>query len=75
MKRVTIESMIKEDLGYCCLWAFFTRNKKTGMIAMRLGVTPRAVRLYKARFNNGGYQCECKEGACLRHVLAKLKAS
>lgn len=44
MTRPTVRSMILEDLGYCCLWFFFDRYKKTALIAARLGVSERAVR-------------------------------
>ena len=64
-----IPGFITEDLGYCCLWAFFTRNKRTGMIALRLGVSDRAVRLYKARHKAGEFKCECK-GNCLKARIA-----
>lgn len=48
MTRPTVEGMVTKDLGYCCLWFFFTRFRKTGTIAARLGVSPQAVRQNKA---------------------------
>jgi hypothetical protein len=53
------------SLGYCCWWAFFRRNKRTGMIATRLGCSDRAVRYQKARFKAGERRCENCEG-CLK---------
>jgi len=55
-------------LGYCCLWAFFTRNKRTEMIAIRLGVSSRAIRLYKARHGEGEFSCgDCTN--CLKRIV------
>lgn len=44
MPRPTIRSMVLGDLHYCCLWFFFSRFRRTGLIAARLGVSPQAVR-------------------------------
>ena len=44
----TIQSMICDDLGYCCEWYFFSRFSNTDLIAARLGVSTRAVRYHKA---------------------------
>jgi hypothetical protein len=56
MARLSIRSMIVEDLGYCCPWFFFSRFRRTALIAARLGVTPQAVRA--CRSTCGG--CEGK---------------
>lgn len=64
MPRLTIKSMILQDLGYCCLWFFFSRHKKTALIADRLGVSDRAVRY--TRDGCGGCANETK---CLRKRL------
>lgn len=62
------ERLIKQGLGYCCLWAFFKLFRQTPMIALRLGVTPRTVRLYKARFRGGEYKCEgCAK--CMKQAI------
>lgn len=55
--RQTVEDLVREGLGYCCLYAFFRVNKRTGLIAARLGVTDRAVRKWKARFKSGELRC------------------
>lgn len=70
--RITIASLIQNDLGYCCLWAFFTRNTRTVMIALRLGVTTRAIRKHKELFREGVYKCEgnCN---CLKSYLERSK--
>ena len=52
-----IRSMIVEDLGYCCPWVFFQVFRKTSLIATRLGVAPRSVRIVKARCDNGEEKC------------------
>jgi hypothetical protein len=67
-RKSLIETLITGNLGYCCLWAFFKRNKSTYMIALRLGVSARAIRQYKARYKAGEYKCECKE-RCLKSLL------
>lgn len=60
--------LIKDGLGYCCLWAFFSMFKRTELIAIRLGVTPRTIRLYRARFRGGEYKCEeCQK--CMKRVV------
>lgn len=64
MPRLSVKSLITQDLGYCCLWFFFTRYKKTGLIAARLGVTERAVRYAKAEVRSGCSKCEGRE-ACM----------
>lgn len=48
MTRPTVERMVTQDLGYCCLWFFFSRFRKTGLVAARLGVSPQAIRQNKA---------------------------
>lgn len=65
-----MESLIREGLGYCCLWAFFARYKRTGMIAARLGVTERAIRYHKADFRAGCLKCEKRE-KCLKEHLKR----
>lgn len=71
-RTYTLRQLITENLGYCCMFAFFTRNHRTCMIALRLGVTDRAVRKCKALFKAGEYSCEgC--GNCLKSTLEKLK--
>jgi hypothetical protein len=68
MNTNTIQYMITQGLGYCCLYAFFRRNKQTGMIAARLGVTERAVRYHKEKMKNGEYVC-AKLPTCLKACL------
>lgn len=57
-KRSPFETLVCGGLGYCCPYAFLRVNKQTGMIAARLGVTERTVRLWKARFNSGELKCQ-----------------
>lgn len=56
-RHLSVELLITEGLGYCCAWVFFMRYKRTALIAARLGVTTRAVRYAKARFNSGEIKC------------------
>jgi hypothetical protein len=68
------EYLITRALGYCCLWAFFSLFRQTGQIAQRLGVTPRTIRLYKARFRGGGFKCEgCEK--CMKKVVKTINHS
>ena len=63
MTRLTVRSLIVEDLGYCCPYFFFRHYKQTALIAARLGVTERAVRYAKAEAKS---QCVCEgKGNCL----------
>jgi hypothetical protein len=57
MTRPTVKSLIIEDLGYCCLWFFFKHYRQTGVVADRLGVTPRAIRYAKADVDEGREVC------------------
>jgi len=58
MKRNSIEWLIWDGLGYCCEWKFFSLYHDCEVIAARLGVTSRAVRNHKARFEAGELCCE-----------------
>jgi hypothetical protein len=71
-RKSLTEQAITENLGYCCMWAFFFWNKRTGMIALRLGLSTRTIRSYKEKFNNGEFSCEgtCK---CMREKLKRNK--
>lgn len=65
----TVRNLIcSKGLGYCCPWIFFKYFKRTGMIADRLGVTPRAIRLHKAEFREGLIACEGRPN-CMKHKL------
>jgi len=67
-KRFSVPTAITEDLGYCCTWFFFHRFGRTGLIAARLGVDPRTVRIHKARVMNGECTCENKEN-CMKKLV------
>lgn len=65
MTRPTVLSMVTQDMGYCCLWFFFSRFRKTGLVAARLGVSPQAIRQNRATC--GG----CKQAAnCIDKKIA-----
>ena len=68
MTRPTVERMVTEDLGYCCLWFFFSRFRQTGLIAARLGVSPQAIRQNKA--SCGG--CKGREGCLDKKITLAL---
>lgn len=61
----------EEGLGYCCPAALFRVTKRTGMIAARLGMTDRTVRLWKARFKAKEIGCE-KQPNCLHRPLKDM---
>ena len=67
-QRQTIRELITAGLHYCCPYAFFRLNKRTEQIALRLGVSTRAVRYWKMAFKQGDMRCEgCKK--CLKGRL------
>lgn len=64
----SVENLITSGLGYCCAWVFFRRFRRTALIAARLGVTTRAVRYAKARFNSGEMQCQHCENCMEKRI-------
>lgn len=70
MTRPTIRSMVTGDLGYCCLWFFFSRFRKTGLIAARLGVSRQAICV--ARNGCGG--CQLRTNCMDRRVTVDRRA-
>jgi Fe-S-cluster-containing dehydrogenase component len=66
--RSQFEKLVCVGMGYCCPYAFFRVNKRTGAIATRLGQTPRTIRLWKAKFNAGELKCGKLE-ACMKQQL------
>lgn len=67
-QRQTVRRLITEGLGYCCPFIFFHRYKKTGLIALRLGVEERTVRYWKMAYRQGDLKCEkCQK--CLKDKL------
>lgn len=67
-KRITVKHLICEGLGFCCEYAFFKLQKRTGLIADRLGVTDRAIRYHKLAFKDGNMACERRD-KCLKGKL------
>lgn len=67
-ERQTIKKLVCTGLGYCCLWSFFKLFKKTSQIALRLGVSDRAVRYHRQAFRRGELSCECRDN-CLKGKL------
>jgi hypothetical protein len=54
------------------MYGFFSIYKQTSMIALRLGVSSRTVRIYKAKFKEGEYECE-KIDCCLKKAITEIK--
>ncbi len=72
MARPTVISLVTEGLGYCCTWFFFKHFRQTSLIAARLGVSDRAVRLAKERVDSGEDVCKrCERCLHARITLEK----
>jgi hypothetical protein len=69
--RFTVSYLIKHGLGYCCLWFFFRRFKQTALIAARLGVTERVIRLHRAKWKAGEYKCEGCSNCMKARIIAE----
>lgn len=68
LKSNSIEFLVCRGLGYCCPWAFFSRFRQTAQIAIRLGVSDRAVRYKKEEFRCGKMKCENRDN-CMKELL------
>lgn len=68
--RSLFETLACGGMGYCCPYAFFRANKRTGAIATRLGLAERTIRLWKARFRSKELQC-CKVATCMKAELIR----
>lgn len=55
--RSQFEELVCDGLGYCCAYAFLRVNKRTGLIAARLGLAERTIRWWKAKFRRGELRC------------------
>ena len=62
--------LICTTLGYCCLYFFFKRYRRTALIEARLGCSIRAVRYRKAQVDSGKLACE-KCAGCMKRLLTK----
>ena len=67
-EHTPVEAAIIETLGYCCLVSFFSLYRQTSQIALRLGVTSRTIRLYKARFRDGEFECS-RLDCCMKPAI------
>ena len=63
MPRLTIKSLIEQDLGYCCEWRFFALYPDNGLIAARLGVHVRTVQKHRERLAT--LKCDGQAGCLL----------
>lgn len=70
--RLLLTAPHPSGLGYCCPWLFFRHFKQTGLIALRLGVTDRAVRYAKAEARCAS--CEGKANCMKREVAKALRS-
>jgi hypothetical protein len=67
--QITFLSLITSaPLNYCCEWMFFHKNKRTGMIAERLGIDRSTVKRHKAKFRAGEMACTHAD-CCLKSRL------
>ncbi len=67
----TFASIVTEDLGYCCVAAFFARNQNTARIAERTGIARRNIKGKKALWKQGQFVCKNTEG-CLKKCGLKV---
>lgn len=74
MPRLTIRSMVEGDLGYCCLWFFLTRFRRSRLVADRLGVDIRSVNYARERVKSGEERCKQCEGCLHKKVTMELEA-
>lgn len=65
------ELTCQNGLGYCCPYAFLRVNKRTGMIAARLGLAARTIRWWKAKFRRGELVCE-KQPDCMIKLIRSM---
>lgn len=61
-----LRTLVCSGLNYCCLDAFFRLYAEvpSSVIGLRLGLDPRTVRKWKARWRAGEFQC-AKSASCL----------
>ena len=50
--------MVEEGLGYCCLWFFLTRFRRSRVVADRLGVDIRTINYARERVRSGEERCK-----------------
>ena len=65
IKPLSLPDLVINGLGYCCVWWFFQHNKRTALIAVRLGLSSRTVREWKSRVKSGCLSCDASAG-CVR---------
>lgn len=64
-QKPLVTTLIEDGLGYCCEFGFFSLYGRTALIAIRLGVTKRAVQYRRSAVVNGCSLCESKPN-CLK---------
>ncbi len=57
MARITLRSLVTQDLKYCCLWFFLTRFRRSRVVADRLGLDIRTVNYARERVRRGEEKC------------------
>lgn len=72
MRAPTIHQLICGDLGYCCEWMFFHYHRDTRLIAERLGVSPRQIRIHKAA---AALACCDGREECLKRKLREARSA
>lgn len=68
--RITFKTLVVNGMGYCCTWAFFRVNQKVAHIAVRLGITVRAVYYHRCAFEAGTMRCE-NSARCMKARLVR----
>ena len=72
--RPQTEVLICDGLSFCCPYAFFlaNRNTPTNLIATRLGVSSRTIRVWKTKFREKDLCC-ANQSKCLKYKLKELR--
>lgn len=68
IRKTSVQYLVQEGLGYCCLYFFFSHFQDAEMIAARLGCSLSAVYKQRARLLAGELQCEGKD-RCLQKLI------
>lgn len=64
----SVEYLVTEGLGYCCLYFFFSRFTRREDIQYRLGIAADTCKEYKKKMEAGELTCLHRE-SCIRQRL------
>lgn len=76
MPNRLMEKLVVDELGFCCVYSYFTdvvnQAKDNSELAKTLGVTERSIRWHKQQIREGYTTCD---GALTCHKSPMLKSS